>query len=235
EEDPTSSFVCLLKKKKEVRCLEKLLAEKKEAFRERMEVIAEQWRDLCARRAQLKAHMKESEEAVEENEMLRNQALKKANKEREDNIKRENELLRAKRELEALRKKYHKLCQKLPKYLMFKRYLEDVVENSQFRDIEEITSFYNVLLRSRKEVLQSEQWHKELTEKAKVLLEQYRAEKEAEMLDCKNDLVQLKQYLDQARSDIPLWENRWADILNRAAKKAMKLRGIEMAIHHLFQ
>ncbi|NXF79915.1 CCD42 protein, partial [Sclerurus mexicanus] len=235
EEDPASSFMCLLKKKKEVRCLEKLLAEKEEAFRERMEVIAEQWRDLRARRAQLKAHMERSEKAVEENEMLRNQALKKANKEREDNIKRENELLRAKRELEALIKKHHKLCRKLPKYFMFKRYLEDVVENSQFRDIEEITSFYNILLRSRKELLQSQQWHKELTEKAKVLLEQYKAEKEAEMLHCKNDLVQLKQYLDQARSDVPLWENRWADIQNRAAKKAMKLRALEMAIHNLFQ
>ncbi|NWR95478.1 CCD42 protein, partial [Furnarius figulus] len=235
EEDPTSSFVCLLKKKKELQCLDKLLAEKEEAFQERMEVIAEQWRDLHARRAQLKAHMERSEKTVEENEMLRNQALQKAKKEREDNIKRENELLRAKRELEALRKNYHKLSQKLPKYSKFKRYLEDVVENSQFQDIEEITSFYNMLLRSRKELLQSQQWHKELTEKANMLLEQYKAEKEDEMLQCKNDLEELKQYLDQARSDVPLWENCWADIQNRAAKKAMKLRTLEMAIYNLFQ
>ncbi|NXP27040.1 CCD42 protein, partial [Scytalopus superciliaris] len=233
--DPASSFICLLKKKKELRCLEKLLAEKKEAFKERMEVIAEQWKDLSARRAQLRAYMERCEGTVQENEMLRRQALNKANKERVDNLKRENELLEAKRELEALRKKHQKLCKKLPKYFVFKRYLDDVVEMSQFQDIEEITSFYKILVRSRKELLQSQQWHEELTEKAKVLLEQYRAEKEDEMLHCKNDLVELKQYLEQARSDVPLWEDRWADIQNRAAKKAMKLRATELAIHNLFQ
>ncbi|NWU16956.1 CCD42 protein, partial [Cephalopterus ornatus] len=233
--DPASSFMCLLKKKKELRSLEKVVAEKKEAFRERLEVIAEQWRDLHARRTQLKAHVERSGRTVQENEMLRNQALKKASKDREENIKKENELLRAKRELEALRKQHQKLCQKLPKYSIFKRYLEDVVEVSQFRDIEEVISFYKSLMRSRKELLQSQQWHKEMTEQARVLLDQYKAEKGAEMLQCKNELVQLKQYLDQAQSDIPVWEAQWIDIQNRAARKTMKLRAIERAIHNLFQ
>ncbi|NXG04403.1 CCD42 protein, partial [Sakesphorus luctuosus] len=233
--DPASSFISLLKKKEEVRRLEKALAKKEEAFRERMEVIAEQWNDLHARRDQLKAYMESCKRTVQENDMLRNEALKKANKDREGNIKRDNELLRDMRELEALRKHHQKLSKKLLKYSMFKRYLEDVVENSQFQDIEEITLFYQRLVRSRKELLQSQQWHKKLTEKAKVLLEQHRTEKEAEILQCKSDLVQLKQYLDQARSDVPLWEDRWADIQNRAAKKTMKLKAIEMAIHNLFQ
>ncbi|NXM34849.1 CCD42 protein, partial [Oxyruncus cristatus] len=233
--DPASSFMCLLKKKKELRCLEKVVAEKKEAFRERLEVIGEQWRDLHARRTQLKAHVERSGRTVQENEMLRNQALKKASKDKEENIKKENELLRAKSELEALRKQHQKLCQKLPKYFMFKRYLEDVVEVSQFQDIEEVISFYKSLMRSRRELLQSQQWQKEMTEQARVLLDQYRAQKGAEMLQCRNELVQLKQYLDQTLSDIPVWEAHWIDIQNRAAKKTTELRAIERAIHTLFQ
>ncbi|NWI87632.1 CCD42 protein, partial [Pitta sordida] len=233
--DSTSSVMCLLKKKKEARCMEKVLAEKQEAFRERMEVLAEQWKDLHARRAQLEAHMKRSETTVQENEALRNEALQKAIKDREENMKREKELLRVKRELEALRKQHQKLCKKLPKYSMFKRYLEEVVEISQFQDIEEVISFHKALVRSRKELLQSQQWHKELTERAKVLLEQYRAEKEAEMLQCKNDLVELKRHLDQARSHIPLWEDRWADIQNKADENTTKLKAIKMAIHSLFE
>ncbi|NWR38598.1 CCD42 protein, partial [Tachuris rubrigastra] len=235
DEDPASSFMCLLKKKKELRCLENVVEEKKEAFRERLEVIAEQWRDLHARRTQLKAHVERSGMSVQENETLQNQALKKASKDREENIKKQNELLRAKRELEALRKQHQKLCQKLPKYSMFKRYLEDVVEVSQFRDVEEVVSFYKSLMRSHKELLQSQQWHKEMTEQARMLLDQYRAEKGAEMLQLKNELVQLKQYLDQAQSDIPVWEAQWIDIQNKAAKKTTKLRTIERTIHNLFQ
>lgn len=67
----------------------------------------------------------------QENERLRTQALNKAKEEKEENTKKESELLRARKELEALRKQHHKLSKKLLKYSPFKRYLENVVENSQ--------------------------------------------------------------------------------------------------------
>lgn len=46
-------------------------------------------------------------------------------------MKKDGELLRAKMELEALRKKHRKLCKSVQKYSIFKEYLEDVVEVSQ--------------------------------------------------------------------------------------------------------
>lgn len=67
----------------------------------------------------------------QENERLRTQALKKAKEEKEQNTKKESELLVAKRELEVLTKQHQKLSKKLLKYSLFKRYLENVVENSQ--------------------------------------------------------------------------------------------------------
>uniref|UniRef100_A0A8C9UH25 Uncharacterized protein n=1 Tax=Serinus canaria TaxID=9135 RepID=A0A8C9UH25_SERCA len=58
---------------------------------------------------------------------------------------------------------------------------------------------------SRMDLLQSQQGHKQLTEQDKVFLEQYKAQKEAEMLQYKNELGQLKLRIYQAQSDIPLW------------------------------
>ncbi|KAI1232258.1 hypothetical protein IHE44_0006700, partial [Lamprotornis superbus] len=187
---------------KEVRLMEKVVEETEEAFTERMEALAEQWRDLHTRRAQLKAHVVTSGTTVKENERLRTQALRKAKEEKEENTKKESELLRARKELEALRKQHQKLSKKLLKYSLFKRYLENVVENSQFQDIEDIISYYKALVRTRKDLLQSQWWHRQLMEQGKVLQQQIRAEKEAEMLQCKNDLVQLKESLDRAQSDI---------------------------------
>uniref|UniRef100_A0A8U7P647 Uncharacterized protein n=1 Tax=Corvus moneduloides TaxID=1196302 RepID=A0A8U7P647_CORMO len=132
-----------------------------QAFMERMEALAEQWRHLHARRAQLKAHVVRSGSTVKENERLRTQALKKAREEKEQNTKKESELLGAKRELEALTKQHQKLSKKLVKYSLFKRYLENVVENSQ--------------------------------------------------------------------------EGRWAELQDRAARKAVELKSLSMAIHSLFQ
>ncbi|NXS34662.1 CCD42 protein, partial [Pomatostomus ruficeps] len=235
EEDSINSFVCLLKKRKEARLMEKVVKEKKEAFTERMEALAEQWRDLHTRRAQLKAHVERSESTVKENERLRTQALKKAKEEKKQNTEKESELLRAKGELEALRKQHQKLSKKLLKYSLFKRYLEDVVENSQFRDIEDVISFYKALVRTRKDLVQFQWWHRELMEQAKVLLQQHRMEKEAEILQCRIDLEQLKQSFEQAQSDIVQWEDRWAEAQAGAARKATELKSLSMAIHSLFQ
>ncbi|NXC58578.1 CCD42 protein, partial [Aleadryas rufinucha] len=235
EEDSTNSFICLLKKMKEVRLMEKVVEEKEEAFTERMEALAEQWRDLHARRAQLKAHVVRSGSTVKENERLRTQALKKAKEEKEQNREKESELLGAKRELEALTKQHQKLSNKLLKYSLFKRYLEDVVENSQFQDIEDVISFYKALVRTRKDLVQSQWGHRQLTEQATVLLQRLRAEREAEMLQCRNELVQLKESLDHAQSDILQWEGRCTELQDRAARKAMELKSLNMAIHSLFQ
>ncbi|NXT13038.1 CCD42 protein, partial [Prunella fulvescens] len=235
EEDSTHSFICVLKKMKEVREMEKVVEETEQAFSGRMESLAEQWRDLHARRAQLKAHVVTSGTTVKENERLRTQALKKAKEEKEENSKKESELLRTRRELEALRKQHQKLSKKLLKYSLFKRYLEDVVENSQFRDIDDVITYYKALLRTRKDLLQSQWWHRQLMEQGKGLQQQISAEKEAEMLQCRNDLVQLQESFDRAQSDIQQWEDRWAEIQDRAASKATELRSLSMAIHGLFQ
>ncbi|XP_041326872.1 coiled-coil domain-containing protein 42 [Pyrgilauda ruficollis] len=235
EEDSTHSFICVLKKMKEVRLMEKVVEETEEAFTDRMESLAEQWRDLHARRAQLKAHVVTSGATVKENERLRSQALKKAKEEKEENSKKESELLRARRELEALRKQHQILSKKLLKYSLFKKYLDEVVENSQFHDIDDIITYYKALLRTRKDLLQSQWWHRQLMEQGKGLQQQIRAEKEAEMLQCRNELVQLKESLEQAQSDIRHWEDRWAQVQDRAARKAVELRSLTMAIHSLFQ
>ncbi|NXO21440.1 CCD42 protein, partial [Cisticola juncidis] len=234
EEDSINSFICVLKKMKEMRLMEKVVEETEEAFTERMETLAEQWRDLHARRAQLKAHVVTSGTTVKEEERLRTQALEKAKEEKVEISKKESEFLRAGRKLESLRKQHQELSKKLLKYSLFKRYLEEVVENSQFCDIEELINHYKALVRTRKDLLQSQWWQRQLLEQGKVLQQQNRAEKEAEMLQCKNDLAQLQESLDQAQRDIQQWEDGWAECQDRAARKAMELKSLNMAIHSLF-
>lgn len=67
----------------------------------------------------------------QENDKMRIQALKKAGKEREMKIQKERELLRAKKELEALKIKHQKLSDRVQNYSIFGTYLEDVVKVSQ--------------------------------------------------------------------------------------------------------
>ncbi|NWR88258.1 CCD42 protein, partial [Furnarius figulus] len=235
EEESQPSYLHLLRTKTKARQVEKALAETEEVFREKMKVIADKWGDLHTRRVQLKDHIERSGKIIQENEDIRILALRIDSEEKEVNMQKQSELLRAKMELGALRKEHWKLHKKLQKYSIFKKYLDDVVKNSQFEDIPEVTSWYELLLRTYKDLLQSQQGQKELTEQDEVLLEQYRAEKEAEILQYKSELVQLKLRFDEAQSDILLWETRWADIQNKTSKKTRKLWTIKLAIHNLFQ
>ncbi|XP_009461662.1 PREDICTED: coiled-coil domain-containing protein 42A [Nipponia nippon] len=235
EEDSLSPFIRLQEKKKQARLMQKTLEVKEEAFRERMKVITCQWRDLQAKEAQLKTYMEKSGKILKENDKMRIQALKKASKERERKMQKESELLIAKRELEALKIKHQKFCNKVQKYSIFNKYLEDVVKISQFEEIQEVIWRYKTLVRMHKDLLQSQQGHKEMSEQAKVLLDQYMAEKEAEILQYKNELVQLQQRFDKAQSDILPWEARWANIQNTNTEKTLKLGTIKMAILNLFQ
>ncbi|NXV83334.1 CCD42 protein, partial [Atlantisia rogersi] len=206
-----------------------------QAFREKMGAISCRWRDLHSKEAQLKSHMEKYGRTLKENDELRRQALKKAIEEREKRIQKDRELLRAKRELEDLRNKHQKLFNKVQKYSIFKKYLEDVVKISQFEDIQGVISRYRTLLRVCQDLLQAQQGHVEMSQQARLLLDRYTAEKEAEILQHRNELVQLQLRLEQAQSDTLLWQTRWDAMQSTTAERAQELGSIATAIHSLFQ
>ncbi|NXW82751.1 CCD42 protein, partial [Alopecoenas beccarii] len=236
EEGSLSPFIRLQEKRKEAKQVQKALEEKQEAFREKMANIARRWRELHAKEDQLKTYMEKSVRMLKEDDKLRVQALKKAIREREKKAQKEMELLRAKKELEALKKEHQKLGNQVQKYSIFKKYLEDVVKISpQFEDIQDVISRYKLLARMCKDLQQSHERDKEICKQTKVLLDQYTAEKEAEILQYQNELEQLQQRFEQAQSDVRFWTARWADIQNANAKNALMLTTMKMAIHNLFQ
>uniref|UniRef100_A0A8B9ZTF7 DUF4200 domain-containing protein n=1 Tax=Anas zonorhyncha TaxID=75864 RepID=A0A8B9ZTF7_9AVES len=214
--------------------MQKTLEEKEEAFRERMKAIACQWRDLQIKEAQLKAYMKKSRRVLQENDKLRTQALKKARREREMKMQKQSELLRAKTELEALKNKHQKLSDRVQKYSVFSKYLEDVVKTSHFEEIQKVIWRYKTLMRMNKDLLQAERGRREASEQAKELLAQYTKEKEEEILKYNNELAQLKLHFDEAHSDVLTWESRWAHIQKTATQRTLELGTIRMAILNLF-
>ncbi|XP_009671933.2 coiled-coil domain-containing protein 42 [Struthio camelus] len=235
DEDSLSPSVRLQQKKKQARLIQKALDAEEEAFRVRMEAINCQWKNLHAKEAQLKTYTQKFEKFIQENDEKRIRALKKASKEREMKMQREKELLRARRELEALKNKHQKIYDTLQKYSIFNKYLEDVVKVSEFEEIREVIGRHKTLARMHEDLLQSAQARMEMIEKAKVLLAQYTEEKEDKILQYNNELAQLQMRFDRAHSDVLIWESHWAHIQNTAAEKTLMLGTIKMATLNLFQ
>ncbi|XP_066876580.1 coiled-coil domain-containing protein 42 isoform X2 [Kogia breviceps] len=235
EDHSVSPSIRLLEKKKEAKIMHQAMGQEKETFQRRMETLNLRWEDLGVREAQLKAYVQKFEPFIQENDQKRIRALKKAKKERELKKQCTCELAKAKQEMEALQLKHQRLSAKLQKYSIFNKYLEKVVENSKFGEIHEVIAHYKTLVSMHRHLMQSVQEGQEKVERARAQLAHYKEEKENEILQHNNELAHLQMRFDHARSDVIIWESRWAHIQNTAAKKTLLLGTIKMATLNLFQ
>uniref|UniRef100_A0A673VLI2 Coiled-coil domain containing 42 n=1 Tax=Suricata suricatta TaxID=37032 RepID=A0A673VLI2_SURSU len=104
-----------------------------------------------------------------------------------------------------------------------------------FEEIHEVISRYKTLVSMHKDLMQAAQEGQEKIEHVKALLAHYVEEKDDEILQHNNELARLQMHFDHARSDVIIWESRWAHIQNTAAKKTLLLGTIKMATLNLFQ
>ncbi|XP_006900566.1 PREDICTED: coiled-coil domain-containing protein 42A isoform X1 [Elephantulus edwardii] len=235
EEQLESPSIRLLEKKKEAKVVHQAMEEKKETFKRKMEALNLRWEELGIKEAQLKSHIQKFEQFIQENDQKRIRALKKANKERMLKRQRMRELTKAKQELGALRLEHQHLSSKLQGYSVFNKYLEQVVESSEFEEIHEVIARYKTLVSMHHDLMQSVQQGQEKIERAKARLVHYMEEKNDEILQHNNELAELQMRFDRARSDVIVWESRWAHIQNTAAKKTLLLGTIKIATLNLFQ
>ncbi|XP_002747969.3 coiled-coil domain-containing protein 42 isoform X2 [Callithrix jacchus] len=230
-----SPSIQLLEKKKEMKIIHHALVQKKKMFQLRMESLNLRWEELGIKEAQLKAHIQKFEQFIQENDQKRIRAMKKVNKERELKCRHLRELTRGKQEMVALRLEHQRLSAKLQDYSIFNKYLEKVVENSEFEEIHEVIARYKTLVSMHHDLMQSAQEGQEKIEHAKARLAHYMEEKDDEILQQNNELARLQMRFDRARSNVIIWESRWAHIQNTAAKKTLLLGTIKMATLNLFQ
>ncbi|KAH0511533.1 Coiled-coil domain-containing protein 42A [Microtus ochrogaster] len=235
EKQSDSPSIRLLEKKKEAKIMHQAMEHKKQTFQRRMETLNLRWEELGIKEEQLKAHIQKFEQFIQENDQKRIRALKKANKERELKRQRLRELAKAKQEMAALKLEHQRLSVKLQDYAIFNKYLEKVVENSEFEEIHEVIARYKTLVSMHHDLMQSAQEGQEKIERAKARLARYMEEKDDEILQHNNELARLQMRFDRARSDVIFWESRWAHIQNTAAKKTLLLGTIKMATLNLFQ
>ncbi|XP_030655815.1 coiled-coil domain-containing protein 42 isoform X1 [Nomascus leucogenys] len=230
-----SPSIRLLEKKKEMKMMHQTMMQKKKMFQRRMETLNLRWEELGVKEAQLKAHIQKFEQFIQENDQKRIRAMKKANKERELKRQHMQELTKGKQEVAALRLEHQRLSAKLKDYSIFSKYLEKVVENSEFEEIHEVIARYKTLVSMHHDLMQSAQEGQEKIERAKARLARYMEEKDDEILQQNNELARLQMRFDRARSNVIIWESRWAHIQNTAAKKTLLLGTIKMATLNLFQ
>ncbi|XP_028851933.1 uncharacterized protein CCDC197 [Denticeps clupeoides] len=118
----------VLKKKEEVDQVDRELAQAREEFKGRMEVLEQRKADLKHKQQETKERAVKFEKFVEENEMKRRRALKKYQAERKQNEQKQKEREELIAQLERLQGRLDYLKRMVTKYKKFEDYLMKIID-----------------------------------------------------------------------------------------------------------
>jgi len=173
---------------------------------------------------------------LKENDAKRSRALKKAEDERELQKAKHKEIERLQEEIKNLVKLKDKHQKKVIKYSKFNAYLEKGVETAdEFQEIHEIIDRYETLTTNYQDLLEIEKENEDKINDERKTLNNYKEQKNYEILSMNNELAELQAKLDHAQHEAHKAENEWNHIQATAAGKTLLIGRIKMAIRNLYQ
>ncbi|XP_010873655.1 coiled-coil domain-containing protein 42 [Esox lucius] len=207
-----------------------------QSFESTLKALRVRKKELREKEEQRKEYLKKFDNFLNDNEVKRYRAVRKAGRERELTNQKQAELATLQEEMEALIKERDRLEKRVQKNAIYPRYLDKVVQASeQFQEARQVMSRYDTLMLNREDLVRTTQQNQESTEKARAQLARFTEQSNDTLLHYNNTLAQLQSQLDQARAEGLIWESRWAHIQNTAAKKTLLLGTIKMATLNLYQ
>jgi len=236
DEKHVSPATRLLEKRRETAEVENALSAQKEEFSMKMEGLAQRRQELERKEQQLKQSLMKFDRFLKENDSKKSRALKKAMDERNMIKQKEESIVKFRQDCQALESERDRFKKRLEKYVIYKNYLEEVLELSEeFDELRDIMARYDTLITTHQDLMSREQKNQWTMEREKQRFHKFMEDKNTEILHCNNQLAQLQTRLDKAQSEAVHWESKWTHIQNTAAKKTLLLGRIKIATHNLYQ
>ncbi|KAL2091119.1 hypothetical protein ACEWY4_013382 [Coilia grayii] len=191
--------------------------------------------ELRAKETEIKANLLKFDQFLQENEVKRVRAMKKAERERELVRQKVLELGALQEELHALTQERDRLAREADRNQIYPDYLLRVVRLcKQFDEPRQVMSRFATLVQTREDLLRSAKEGEASVNTALAQLAQYIEQGGDKIIHYSNQLALLQTELDTATSQAMLWESRWVHISNTAAKKTLLLGTIKMATLNLY-
>ncbi|XP_065821680.1 coiled-coil domain-containing protein 42 like-2-like [Labrus bergylta] len=227
--DKTSTLLDLLKKRRENEELEAQIEDRKkalESLKERTQKMQEKIRIQTELHVELKMLHKEEDASL---------AAERAEKERTQELRSQEEERRLEEEHVQLMERKEELKSQVERHALYNKYMERVVQMTKFEDVQQLTNHLESLLHFKEQLYQREaESDQQLEEKKKaqvtlkdrhVLVRRQRT----------SELSQLQAELTGTLSEVASWEKKWNHIQETAAKKTLQLGEIKMAALNAFE
>uniref|UniRef100_A0A493T1A5 DUF4200 domain-containing protein n=1 Tax=Anas platyrhynchos platyrhynchos TaxID=8840 RepID=A0A493T1A5_ANAPP len=139
-------------------------------------------------------------------------------------------------ELAGLLRRRERLQRRLQGLQVFGEYLRGVVATTgRFQDVPSMLAHFGALVGVRAALLQQLEAGQQRLAQGRARLQRYHEEAGGELLQGRDEVLQLRARLEAARHDVLQGESCWTQIQSAAAHKALLLGQIRMAVLSLFQ
>lgn len=173
------------------------LEQKRNEYRERMDRVKNREGQLGKKREDLQEKLVKFYKFIQENEIKKNRAEKKAQTEEAAKKEKHKQIIELNEAIRRLEGEKQDIKVQLAKYLKYQKYLEDVLSyNEEYQDPNDIITRWNTLDANNQELHQRKMWLEEEVEAQRTALQKKKKHKEDEILEFTNQLSKLQDFLE---------------------------------------
>mmetsp|Transcript_58417 Transcript_58417/g.96919 ORF Transcript_58417/g.96919 Transcript_58417/m.96919 type:complete len:293 (-) Transcript_58417:717-1595(-) len=211
------------------------LEQKRNEYRERMDRVKNREAQLAKKREDLQEKLVKFYKFIQENEIKKNRAEKKAQMEESAKKEKHKQIIDLNEAIRRLEGEKQDIKVQLQKYMKYQKYLEDVLSyNEEYQDPNDIMSRHSTLDANNKELQERKKWLEEEVEAQRTALQKKRKSKEDEILEFTNQLSKLQDFLEETHKATVQAQDEIETNVEHKCNTTKTIGQIKMATQNLY-
>lgn len=202
---------------------------------ERMDAVKLRETQLGRKREELQEKLVKFYKFIQENEIKKNRAEKKAQVEEAAKKEKHKQIIELNDAIHRLEGEKQDIKVQLSKYMKYQKYLEDVLAtNEEYQDPTDIITRFNTLDANNKELQERKKWLEKEVEAQRSSLQKKKKSKEDEILELTNQLAKLQDVLEETHKATVQAQDEIESTLEHACGTTKTVGQIRMATQNLY-
>eukprot|EP00667_Euglena_gracilis_P021652 EG_transcript_23818 len=211
------------------------LEQKRNEYRERMERVKTREMQLAKKREDLQEKLVKFYKFIQENEIKKNRAEKKAQMEEAAKKEKHRQIIELNESIRRLEGEKQDIKVQLAKYMKYQKYLEDVLAyNEEYQDPNDIITRFNTLDANNKELQERKKWLEKEVEAQRTALQKKKKSKEDEILEFTNQLSKLQDFLEETHKATIQAQDEIDSSMEHKCNTTKTIGQIRMATQNLY-
>jgi len=211
------------------------LDHKRNEYKERMDAVREREQQLVRHRQELQERLVRFYKFIQENEIKKNRADKKALAEEKAKAEKHDHIVALNEESRRLEREKQDIKDKLTKYHKYQRYLDEVLQvNDEYSDPSDIIARWKTLAGNHKELQDRKDFLEQQMEIQRQVLQKKKDSKATDILDQTNALAGMTSRLEELKLEVLTAQDEIESSIESNTLTTKEIGQIKMATQNLY-